>query len=117
MIEVDAKLVEKNRLAKGVYLIELLAPEIASKARSGQFVQILCGKGRSHILRRPFSIAGYGDGKVSILFEVVGAGTAFLANETVLADELFVIGPLGTGFNFSNLSSVDIIAGGGLPQC
>ncbi|MDI6799246.1 MAG: dihydroorotate dehydrogenase electron transfer subunit [Actinomycetota bacterium] len=112
MIEIEAEIAERHSLFQGIFLIRLNAPQIAEIAKPGQFIHLQCGRGMSHILRRPFSIAGKSaDGSIEIIFEVVGRGTAYLAKAPI-GEALSVIGPLGNGFDSTKFKLVDIIAGG-----
>ncbi len=83
--------------------LTLVAPEIADRARPGQFVEIGVPGGRDFMLRRPFSIhqasrRGGWAGTLEVVFDVVGRGTAWLA-EAKPHDRLDVIGPLGRSFS------------------
>ena len=86
---------------KGDYFsIEFYAPEVAEKARAGQFVHVKIGDDRGDwILRRPFSICNTDveKGTVNVVYKVVGKGTAALSRIApgVCCD---VMGPLGNGF-------------------
>src|SRR5881409_3786297 len=84
----------------GVYhSLTLVAPEIAETARPGQFIEIAVPEERAIILRRPFSIhqasrRGGWAGTLEVVFDVLGPGTAWLA-EARPHDVLDVIGPIG----------------------
>lgn len=82
---------------EGAYrVLTFSAPQIAERARPGQFVGVLA-EAPGTLLRRPFSIAATGTGTVTIVYDVHGPGTAWLA-ETPLHRHLDVVGPLGTAF-------------------
>lgn len=81
---------------------------LCAAARQGQFLHIKCD---GQTLRRPISICDAADGRLTIVFETRGAGTAWLAERSV-GDTLDVLGPLGNGF-----PAVDgkiLVAGGGI---
>ncbi len=84
--------------APEVFMLELFAPEIAAASRPGQFLHIRCGEGNDPLLRRPISIHSVNrrTGLVRVMFQVVGRGTALLAERQ--DGFLDVIGPLGSGF-------------------
>jgi dihydroorotate dehydrogenase electron transfer subunit len=102
----------------GVYhSLTLVAPEIAETARPGQFIEIAVPEERSILLRRPFSIhqasrRGGWAGTLEIVFDVVGPGTAWLA-QVQAHDSLDVIGPLGRAFQFPRDLSSCLLVGGG----
>jgi len=102
----------RDRLAPDVFRLTLQAPTIAAVAQPGQFVMVRVVDGLDPLLRRPFSIhRSFADGNISLLFKVIGKGTAMLARRCV-GDELDLVGPLGNGFEFSNDRPVCLIGGG-----
>jgi dihydroorotate dehydrogenase electron transfer subunit len=105
------------RRAGRYHSLTLVAPEIAEAARPGQFVEIGVPEGRQMMLRRPFSIhqasrRGGWAGTLEIVFDVVGPGTAWLA-EARTHDVLDVIGPLGRSFSLPPDRSSCLLVGGG----
>ena len=71
-----------NRRAGAYYSLTLVAPEIAERAKPGQFVEIGVPDGRNFLLRRPFSIhqasrRGGWAGTLEVVFDVGGPGTAW----------------------------------------
>ena len=91
------------------FAITILCPNLASKARPGQFLHIRCGEGL--ILRRPFGICHVLGDTLVFVFEVKGKGTRWLS-ERQPSDVLDIIGPLGNGFDFPK--GRIIVVGGGL---
>jgi dihydroorotate dehydrogenase electron transfer subunit len=104
--------------AWGVYqAITLVAPDIAERARPGQFVEVAMPPGREFLLRRPFSIhlasrKGGWAGTLEIAFSVNGPGTEWLAGVQP-HDFLDLIGPLGTPFPLPREASNCLLVGGG----
>ncbi|MFA5161826.1 MAG: dihydroorotate dehydrogenase electron transfer subunit [Elusimicrobiales bacterium] len=92
----DCRLLSNRKAAEGIYLAVLSAPEIAAEAAPGQFVHASLGDG-GHMLRRPFSIHGAADGKIEILYRVVGAATLAMSSLRAGAT-LNLLGPLGKPF-------------------
>ena len=86
----------------GHFRFVLDCPEIASSVMPGQFVHIL-PPGNHDLLRRPISVlsADEDKGTFTILFRVIGDGTALIAGAKV-GDKLDIIGPLGNGFKKSD---------------
>ena len=106
-----------NRRAGAYHSLTLVAPEIAERAKPGQFVEIGVPQGRNFILRRPFSIhqasrRGGWAGTLEIVFDVLGPGTAWLA-EAKPHDVLDVIGPIGRAFTYPRELTNCLLVGGG----
>ena len=72
----NAEILENTNIRGDYYRIRFRAPLIAAGARPGHFVHVRIDERRDHILRRPFSIHNAADGRVSLIYKVVGAGTA-----------------------------------------
>lgn len=88
------------------------AGELARQALPGQFVHVKCGPSR--FLRRPISICDVSGGRMRLVFEVRGEGTAWLARREP-GDRLDVLGPLGRGFDVSGDKLLLVGGGIGLP--
>lgn len=106
-----------NRRAGAYHSVTIVAPEIAERAKPGQFVEIAVPPGHSSLLRRPFSIhqasrRGGWAGTLEVVFDAVGPGTAWLA-ETKPHDVLDVIGPLGRAFAYPKDLTGCLLIGGG----
>ncbi len=94
---VEAKLLEHQAFDGDQYQMRLHAPEIAERARAGQFVHVTVDPARP--LRRPISIMRV-DGKngwVDLLYKVFGEGTALLSRREV-GEKINVMGPIGNRF-------------------
>ena len=93
-----------TRKVGGFHALTLVAPEIAERARPGQFLAVEMPTGREFVLRRHVSVhqasrRGGWAGTLEFVVEPSGAGTTWLAS--VKAHEfLDVIGPLGKGFAY-----------------
>lgn len=78
--------------------------------KPGQFVNIaLDGK----FLRRPISVCNWEDGVLTLLYKVVGGGTAQMSAMTV-GTTLDVLTTLGNGFDADSGCSKPVLIGGGL---
>ncbi|MDS1029625.1 dihydroorotate dehydrogenase electron transfer subunit [Bacillota bacterium LX-D] len=113
--QVQGKIINHVYLAADVYLMEILAPEIAHMAVPGQFVQVLCSRSYEPLLRRPISLH-YIDGEkgqISLLYQVKGKGTRLLSTMPVNG-EIDLIGPLGNGFTVRGQGKKVLIVGGGI---
>lgn len=109
--------VEKQLLAQHCYDFHLLAPEIATLATPGQFVQVSVP---GFFLRRPISICGVdrSAGTIRLVIEQRGAGTRILG-ELAAGESLAVLGPLGRGFTMLDSSHGEdpptaVLVGGGI---
>ncbi len=95
-------------------LMTVRSAAIAREARPGQFVMVKPATGTDPLLRRPFGIHDRSGDELSLLFKVVGRGTALLG-ERRTGETLDVLGPLGRGFREPELVSgkVAYLVGGG----
>jgi dihydroorotate dehydrogenase electron transfer subunit len=98
-----AEILSTRRL--GAYqTVTLVAPEIAERARPGQFLAIAMPEGREYVLRRHFAIhqasrRGGWAGTLEFVLQPDGAGTSWLGRAKA-HETLDVIGPLGTPFAY-----------------
>lgn len=92
----------------------LSAPAVAETARPGQFLHVRCDGTADPLLRRPLSIhdVDRDRGLVTLLYRVVGRGTALLAGRRPGQDRVNVIGPLGRGFAPPECRRIALVAGG-----
>ncbi|MDY6912273.1 MAG: dihydroorotate dehydrogenase electron transfer subunit [Chloroflexota bacterium] len=111
MKQVFAPVISSCEVSPGVQLIWIEAPQIASVAIPGQFVTVHCGE--DVLLRRPFSIHRIDEGKLAILFAVVGQGTEWLSGR-VEGESLSILGPLGNGFRIDQDSRNLLLVAGGI---
>ncbi|MEF9841664.1 MAG: dihydroorotate dehydrogenase electron transfer subunit [Raoultibacter sp.] len=97
-----------------LYLINVMLPDIASRIKPGQFVQVKLPGMEGHILRRPFSIYDVSerDGSAEILYQEVGFGTAHL-HTLEAGQSLEAIGPVGQGWSVpADAKRIMLVAGG-----
>jgi dihydroorotate dehydrogenase electron transfer subunit len=96
--------------------LTFVAPEMAERSQPGQFVSVGV-EGAGTLLRRSFSIYqvsqhGPWAGTVEIIFDVVGAGTAWLATRQK-HDVVDLVGPLGRPFPLPTQPVTCLLVGGG----
>ena len=105
-VDIDAAVIENRRLSADYNVLSLAAPQIAERARPGQFVMIRTSTGiesTAPLLRRPFSIfeilrePGGAPRGISIFNKRVGVGTTQLSRVEAGA-RLWTLGPLGRPF-------------------
>lgn len=118
-VERQCKIVEKIWLNRdAVYLVLKVGDMVRASYRApGQFVHIKCGG--ALLLRRPISVCSCHedepDDLLSIVFEVRGEGTQWLARRSV-GDTLDVLGFLGNGFRVRREGRCLLVGGGiGVP--
>ncbi len=105
-------LLAKNNIARGIYEMNILAPDLAALAVPGQFVHIALA---GHSLRRPISICRIDEahGVIKIVFALKGQGTRDLADVPVNST-LDIMGPMGNGFTLLEPGRKVILIGGGI---
>lgn len=114
--EQRCRVIDKEPLGPDTYWMTLEAGNMVEKTflAPGQFIHIKCG--HSRLLRRPISVAtcqsDTPDDGVSIVFQVRGEGTAWLAKREV-GDSVDVLGLLGNGFML-RADGRYLLAGGGI---
>lgn len=80
---------------------------------AGQFAMVQVGRPPEVFLRRPFSYMNAEGSKVEFCYRVVGKGTAALSGKAA-GDEMKVLGPLGAGFDISEVKSRALLVAGGM---
>jgi len=97
MVREKCVVLENKKVAPGHFVLTCASRAISQNARPGQFAQILCEESTDPLLPRPFSFLTAAQDNFSVLYHVVGKGTASLARKKK-GDFLWVLGPLGNGF-------------------
>lgn len=106
-----SKIVDISKVSKHAYKIDFQNAEMAEKVQVGQFVHIKLAN--EFTLRRPISICDVRGDIITIIFEIRGKGTDWLA-KVKKGDELDILGPLGKGFNLSKAGTNPVFVGGGI---
>ena len=105
------KVVKKEKLKQTVGKMVLQSPLIAKKAQPGQFVIVRAGEDSERI---PLTIADYDreKGTITIIYQIVGAGTIEL--DTVQEGESIqdLVGPLGKASETEGIKKAAVIGGG-----
>lgn len=94
-------------------VMELAAPAGAPAdliERPGQFVNL---EVEGHFLRRPISVCDWTPGRLTLLYDVVGEGTA-LMREWEIGKKVNLLAPLGNGFNIEKSGLRPLLIGGGI---
>jgi len=113
-VVVQAQVLRNVDIVPQVKELVLYAPTIAAQAVPGQFLHIRVASATYQpLLRRPLSISNVDAeaGTVSMIYRIVGQGTAYLAtlNEN---DDVDCLGPLGNGFTIQGQRP--LLVGGGM---
>jgi len=104
-------IVAKEQLAPVTTLLRIYAPEIAAKARAGQFVITMVAENGERV---PLTLADWdaGEGTVDLVFQQVGKTTLHLSTLGV-GDALYALtGPLGRPTKIENYGTVVCVGGG-----
>lgn len=101
----------KKTLASGINEIEIIAPEIAQKAKTGQFVVIIADEKGERI---PLTLADWNPkkGTIKLIFQEVGHSTKTLAQLKEGSPIYAILGPLGKPTEIKNIGTVICIGGG-----
>ncbi len=120
-----ATVLSNERATDALYVMELDVAEaegggastagLAGRIQPGQFVHMSIPTLQSHILRRPFSVyaADPVNGRVEVLYQVVGEGTAEMVNWKP-GQHTSMIGPIGHGWTVPDDSQRALLVGGGV---
>ena len=107
-----AKLIKKEETAENIFDFVLECPQLAQKAKAGQFAHIAVpGK----TLRRPISICDADEKNIRIVFQIKGEGTEILSKSKI-GDFIDILAPLGHGFDIPKGKRIAFVGGGiGVP--
>jgi ferredoxin--NADP+ reductase len=105
------ELVTKRRLVHAVSFVEISAPEIAKKAKPGQFVIVRVDERGERI---PLTLVEWKPrkGTITLIFQEVGVATRKFGRLRVGDTIHDVIGPLGRTSEIENFGSVAVVGGG-----
>jgi len=105
------KVLAKQELAPQVKLVKVYAPEIAEKAKPGQFVIIRIDEKGERI---PLTLVTWekDKGEITLIFQEVGVTTRKLGMLQVGDEILNIAGPLGNPSDIKHYDSVAVVCGG-----
>lgn len=109
----NVEVVSNQVVAPGYYKMVLASERINRQAKPGQFVHIRCAESFEPLLRRPFSFHAVDSETFSLLYQVIGRGTALLSQKKP-RQSVNVLGPLGQGFQVFAQDERAILVGGGI---
>jgi dihydroorotate dehydrogenase electron transfer subunit len=99
--DAEARVLSHERIIGQEFEIVFEAPDIASAAQPGQFLELLFGDSYAPLLRRPFSLyrVDRAAGTCSVLYLARGAFTSGLAQKRP-GDRVSLLGPLGRPYRW-----------------
>ena len=103
------EIIENRALTSDIFLMRMAGDTGACKA-PGQFINILLD---GVYLRRPISVCDYQEGEITIIYRVVGKGTALLG-EMKPGGMLDALTGLGNGYSIPGEIKAPLIIGGGV---
>jgi dihydroorotate dehydrogenase electron transfer subunit len=114
--DVPGTVVENRQIAPGLWRLRIDVPLPWGPPTPGQFAQIVCPGDSRWRLRRPFSLAGWeegkaGKGRIEIVYAPVGAETKRMT-ELREEESVELAGPLGVGFGVRSGRRAILVGGG-----
>lgn len=109
MNQVMMKITDSIKIAEKTYFMSLEG-DTSAIAKPGQFINI---KLDGFFLRRPISVCDCENGKLSIIYKVVGNGTKEMS-ELPVGAELDILSGLGNGYDTSKSGDCPVLIGGGV---
>lgn len=103
-------ILQNTPLARGVCKL-VLAGDTSALTRPGQFVDV---KIDGCFLRRPLSVADWDEATLTLIYKVVGAGTARLAGLSGAGGTLDLLVGLGNGYDLDCCGRAPVLLGGGV---
>ena len=103
------KITENTALTESVYRM-VLSGDVSDMTRPGQFVNVMLG---GLFLRRPISVCDCEDGKLTLVYTVVGKGTEKMSRMAV-GEELDILTGLGNGYDLAPAGDAPLLIGGGV---
>jgi ferredoxin--NADP+ reductase len=103
------QILKKQKLAGDIYLMQIKAPDIAKKAKAGQFIILQIDEIGERI---PMSISDFDSKSITVIFAVVGRTTKELAKLKKGNSLLHFTGPLGNPTEVMQFGNVCLVGGG-----
>ena len=103
------KITDNKKIAEKTYFMSLEG-DTSAITKPGQFINI---KLDGFFLRRPISVCDCENGKLSIIYKVVGNGTKEMS-ELPVGAELDILSGLGNGYDTTKSGDCPVLIGGGV---
>jgi len=113
MKDMQLKILANKPVNSAFYRIDFEAADMEDPA-PGQFVNVRVADEDAVLLRRPLSIFDFREGRLSLLYRVVGKGTRLLSRQEP-GGVLQVLGPLGSTFRVPRGPALLVGGGAGIP--
>ena len=111
MFDESVEILENKKINAEYYKLVFASKRLSEKVKPGQFLNIELDQGL--LLRRPFSYYRVNDIRIEILYEILGRGTALLA-EKIKGRTLRALGPLGRPFTQKLTGKKRVLIAGGV---
>ena len=108
MRDIIFEVISNKKIAKNTYEC-VLSGDISDITASGQFVNITLD---GFYLRRPISVCDAEGSKLTLIYKVVGKGTAKMAEMTG-GEKLWILSGLGNGYDLAPAGDSPLLIGGG----
>ena len=110
----NAEVLENSAIAEGIYSLWLHCPDAAAIAKAGQFAAVYVNDS-SMLLPRPLSICEVNQEKTAlrVVYRLFGKGTREISR-TKIGQFLWILAPLGNGFDLDTASDNVALVGGGI---
>ncbi|HEY9053179.1 MAG TPA: sulfide/dihydroorotate dehydrogenase-like FAD/NAD-binding protein [Rectinemataceae bacterium] len=105
------RIAAKTRLSEEVYRLEVEAPLVARERKAGQFVIVQYDEDYAERIPLTIADADPGSGRVTLVFQTVGASTHKLALKEV-GDSIILLGPLGNPTHIEKFGWAVCVGGG-----
>ena len=103
------EITQNKALTQTVYEMKL-AGDTTEITAPGQFVNLRID---GYYLRRPISVCDWSDGSLTLIYKVVGEGTAAMAGMQV-GEKIDLLIGLGNGFDTAKSGEAPLLVGGGV---
>ncbi len=105
------RIIDKKELSESIWKMVLEAPEIARKRKAGQFI-VLMTHDRGERIPLTMVDSDEAKGTVTIVFQVVGKTTRYLADMKTGDSLHAILGPLGHATEIENFGTALCVGGG-----
>ncbi len=103
------KIVKNSSIASNTYMLSVENPALF-EVLPGQFFMVKINEFNYPLLRRPFSVARFGE-TIDFVYRVVGEGTGILSKKKP-GEFIDILGPLGNGFSIDSTRKLILVGGG-----
>lgn len=113
MYDETISVLENKKINNKYYKLVFSSPRLSKKVSPGHFLNIQIENHQGLLLRRPLSYYRVSGSRVELLYEILGRGTALLAQKRK-GHELKALGPLGRPFSQNLMGKKRILVAGGV---